>query len=132
MSFWNSKKIKKTRKIHRCEYCGAIVPIGSSCNNETGTYEGDFNNYYLCNRCVTFMDIYRDKSEMELGDFSDELMNTNLLDCPMCGSYNRREYDYKDNMQSISLECDNCDHKWEVDLSLEALEQIKLKDRVSS
>jgi len=119
MSFWESKKVKKTRKLHRCEYCGAMIPIGSSCNNETGTYDGDFNNYYLCNRCLTFMDLYRDKSDEELGEFTEELMNTDLLDCPGCKSSNHREYDFQDNMQNVKLECDDCNHKWTVDLSFE-------------
>jgi len=126
MSFWESKKIKKTRKLHRCEYCGALIPIGSTCNNEVGTYEGDFYNYHLCERCVSFMDIYRDKTESELGDFSDELANTDLLDCPVCNKCNHREYDFKDNKQSISLECDDCGHKWIVDLSLEAIDKLKI------
>ena len=126
MSFWESKKIKKTRKLHRCEYCGAWIPIGSSCNNEVGTYEGDFNNYYLCERCMTFMDIYVDKSEYELGEFSEEVYNSNLLNCPKCKSDNHREHKWSDNMQNIGLQCDDCCHIWVVDLSLEAITKAKV------
>jgi hypothetical protein len=58
MSFWNSKTIKKTRKQHKCEFCGRIILIGSSCSSESGTYEGNFQHYYLCNRCVKFIDVH--------------------------------------------------------------------------
>lgn len=119
MSFWESKKIKKTRKQHRCEYCGADIPIGSSCRNEVGTYEGDFNNYYLCERCVVFLDLFKDNSESELGSFVNDLFESNILSCPECGEHNFREYDFKDNMQAIEIECDDCEAKWTVDLSLE-------------
>ena len=127
MSFWESKKIKKTRKPHRCEYCGAKIPIGSSCRNEVGIWDGDFNHYYRCLRCVLFMDMFRDRQDEELGCLHDEVMDGNLTDCPKCESWNNRNYDWSDDMQSISLECDKCDHKWEVDLSLEALEKLQAK-----
>jgi len=125
MSFWESKKIKKTRKVHRCEYCNILIPIGSSCNNEVGTYEGDFNNYYLCERCLSFIDIFADRSEQELGEFSEELFNTNLLDCPICKNNNRREYEFINNNQSIEIECDDCGNEWVVDLSVEAIDKLK-------
>jgi len=121
MSFWESKKIKKTRKLHRCAYCGGIIPIGSSCNNEVGTYEGDFDNYYLDERCLVFMDLYTDKTETELSNLDDDLQNTDLLDCPKCKKCNHSEYEFDDTKQKLNLECDNCGNKWAVDLSLEAI-----------
>jgi len=126
MSFWESKKIKKTRKLHRCAYCSGIIPIGSKCNNEVGTYEGDFDNYYLCERCLVFMDLYSDKSEIELGNLDDDLANTDLMECPKCKGYNHSKYDYNDDGQSIELECDECGHEWVLDLSLEAIEKLKI------
>ena len=125
MSFWESKDIKKTRKQHTCEYCGTKILIGSSCRNEVGLYEGDFNHYYLCLRCVLFMDMFRDRDNDELGCLHDEVMDNDLLDCPKCKGWNKSEYDWSDDMQSMSLECDNCGHKWMVDLSLEALEKLQ-------
>ena len=125
MSFWENRKIKKTRKDHRCEYCGAKIPAGSSCENNVGTYEGDFNHYYLCERCLVFMDMYRDNSESELGNFVDDVYNSDLLGCPGCGKNNHREYEWSGNTQSVNLKCDNCEHEWSVDLSLEALQGRK-------
>lgn len=125
MSFWDSKKIKKTRKPHRCEYCGAEIPVGSSCDNEVGTFEGDFNNYYLCNRCLVFMDLYRDASNGdELGGIDDEIFDCGILDCPKCGSYRHMNTEWADDMQSIDLTCSDCGEDYTVDISLEALEKI--------
>ncbi len=122
MSFWESKAIKKTRKEHRCEYCGAKIPAGSSCRNEVGTYEGDFNHYYLCHRCVLFMNRFVDKSDRDwLGEFLDALTGTDLLDCPKCKHWNNRDREFTEDMQAVKLECDECGHVWTVDLSLEAL-----------
>jgi len=132
MSFWESKKIKKTRKIHRCAYCGGIISVGSSCNNEVGTYEGDFDNYYLDKRCISFMDLFTDKSETELGNLDDDLANSDLLDCPICGKSNHSEYEFKENKQSLSLECDDCGNRWVLDLSLEAIEKLKIMKRGAS
>lgn len=127
MSFWESKKIKKTRKPHTCEYCGCLIPAGSSCRNEVGTYDGDFNSYYLCERCVLFMDLFRWKASGELGDIFDEIYNTDLMNCPQCKSWRNSDREWIDNRQKIKLECDQCDHKWVVDLSLEALQVIQAK-----
>lgn len=127
MSFWESKKIKATKKSHRCEYCHAIIPVGSSCNNEAGTYEGDFNHYYLCQRCLVFMDVFVDRSEPELGEFVDEVYDSDLLDCPKCGERNHREYQWMHNMQAIAVVCDNCNHEHIVDLSLAVMRSMKLQ-----
>jgi len=124
MSFWISKIVKHTKKPHRCEFCGVKIPVGSSCHNEVGTYCGDFNNYYLCERCRTLLTSKQgpwDNDGDELGEFHDILFDSDMLVCPKCGKSNHREYDYSDDMLSIDLECNNCDHKYTVDLSAKAL-----------
>lgn len=124
MDFWNSKKIKATKKSHTCEYCGRIIPIGSSCRNEVGVYEGDFHHYYLCDRCYFFICNFADTSDGYLGEFWGSLFESDLLQCPKCSSFSHRDYEMSEDKQKIDLECDQCDHKWTVDLSLEALEKI--------
>jgi transcription elongation factor Elf1 len=121
MSFWNSKKVKKTRKIHRCEFCTRKIPIGSSCSSESGVYEGDFQSYYLCNRCNTYIN----SKEIDLedgfsyGDFFDFIYESGKLDCPACGSYRRRDTEWSDNKLSCNIVCDKCDNEYTVDCSFE-------------
>ncbi|MDD5064992.1 MAG: hypothetical protein PHQ35_09595 [Phycisphaerae bacterium] len=130
MGFWESKDIKHTRKEHKCEYCGCRIPAGSSCRNEVGTYEGDFNHYYLCNRCLVFWDKYGDKSSDELGKLEDDLIYSDLMRCPICKKDNERNYKLINNKQAIAIECDNCNHKWTVDLSFEALSEVTHESQI--
>jgi len=132
MSFWNSKKIKSTRKPHRCAYCHSTIPVGSSCHEEVGIYEGEFNHYYLCDRCDLFICLFHDSSETELGEFDDDLFNTDLLDCPECFSSNRRVYEFNTGKQAIELQCDRCDYQWIVDLSLAAMQDLERRIRSES
>lgn len=124
MSFWNSKEIKKTKKTHYCEYCLTDIPVESHCCNEVGTFEGEFNNYYLCDRCRMFIDhfVYFGSGDA-LGSFDDELRDTDLLDCPKCKSSNSNS-EYCDDGTSREMECNNCDNVWTVDLSLDGMAKI--------
>ena len=124
MSFWKSDKIESTRKAHKCEYCNAIIPIGSSCNKEVGTYEGEFNSYYLCNRCVYFLDNFVNREDT-LGFFADDLFYTNILVCPKCIGYKHKSTELYNNSKTIKLECGNCSHIWDVDLGIESLRRYK-------
>lgn len=126
MNFWNSRHVTKTKKEHRCIYCRCKIKTGSSCWHETGTYDGDFNDYRICERCHHLFTDYRQEfiPDNEIGDFFiDDLQNTDILDCPKCGKQNFREYDFSSDCLSISIECDNCDHKYTVDLSIEGIDK---------
>ena len=120
MSFWNSKQIKKSRKDHKCEFCGRKIPKGSSCKYEAGVYEGDFQSYYLCNRCVeAFSEWDIDLSDgFSCGEFYDYAYEHKLADCPECNSSNHRESEWSEDTMSCEYECDNCDHIWTADYSL--------------
>lgn len=126
MSFWNSRHVKKTQKTHKCAYCGSKIPVGSSCFHETGTYDGDFNDYRLCERCGRLINNYRNEfcSENEIGEFTEDLVNTDILDCPNCHKARFSEYDFSEDSLSIEIECDNCDHTYTVDLSFEAIDEF--------
>ena len=42
----------KTRKDHRCIFCGRVIPKGSTnIYHWHGMYDGDFQNSYACNWC---------------------------------------------------------------------------------
>ena len=120
MSFWRNSTIKSTRKEHRCEFCTRVIPIGSTADYCCGVWEGEFQSYYFCTRCSTYVD----RNQIDLsdgfspGDFMEYVLSDSLQ-CPNCGKYNQvREYDWDDSMMLLSLECDNCDHKWTVDYSM--------------
>ena len=46
MTFHSEKTIRKSRKPHRCEYCGGTIPKGSTCMKEAGVWEGSFYTIY--------------------------------------------------------------------------------------
>lgn len=119
MSFWNSKKVKKTRKIHKCEFCFRTIQTGKSCNYESGIYEGEFQSYYMCDRCIEFIS----KHDIDLsdgfcgGEFWDCVQNTNLLDCPKCRSPHHDYLKCSEDGLKYKLECNSCGEEYEVDLS---------------
>lgn len=124
MSFWRSKKIKSVRKVHYCEMCNAKIDIGSSCSYEVGTYEDEFNSYYLCDRCRNLLD--HDKStwlgdDNELIQFEDTLFELGIVQCPKCGKNELEDWHYKySDKLVIKCKC-TCGYEYEVDLSSENL-----------
>jgi hypothetical protein len=53
--FYNERKVKKTRKDHRCFGCRAKILTGSSCFYFTFINEGDFGAEYLCVKCKDYL-----------------------------------------------------------------------------
>lgn len=51
VEFQESRKVKKTRKDHRCTICCRKIPKGFSCWHFTGKAEGKFFSNRLCNTC---------------------------------------------------------------------------------
>ena len=123
MSFWESRT-HRARKKHHCEYCGKVIEVGETYSRETGMYEGDFNDYCLCMRCRNVISYFKYDCSYELGEFADDLFNTDFLECPKCHRNNSRTYDFSQDMSSIKLECDNCDNVYIVDLSEQAIEKF--------
>ncbi|WP_375104075.1 hypothetical protein ACDZ28_04110 [Paenibacillus sp. RS8] len=57
MSTWNKlTRVNKTRKDHKCAATGRTIPSGSSCWNYRGEYEGEFQNWHMCDEAKEFMD----------------------------------------------------------------------------
>ena len=124
MSFWNSRTVSKTRKQYRCELCRAKIEIGTSCQHESGIFEGEFQDYRLCHRCHALLlhgDPWLDEWDNTIGDFADCLFGGDYCRCPKCNQLSWREYDFSDDMMSVTMECDNCDHFYTVDLSADTL-----------
>ena len=119
MEFWKSKK-RKARKPHNCEYCGAGIKVGETYFRESGMAFGDFDDYCLCERCKSVLPYFAEGRD-ELGEFYDDLFNTDICECPKCGSIIHYDYEFADNMKKIDLECDECGHCYTVDLSAEAI-----------
>ncbi len=127
MGFWKSV-VHKASKEHICIYCGKAIKIGEEYNRETGKTGGEFYDYCLCSRCRWVIDSIDIDHDGELGDFAETLWNYDLIACPSCGSSNLREYDFTDNIQKISCECDDCDEKWIADLSIDGLKHMAQLD----
>ena len=71
-AFCEEKHIKKTRKPHKCVFCGRTIPAGSpNIYNWAGLYEGDFQNSYACNWCEDHESRLVDTWDNEILDFWD-------------------------------------------------------------
>lgn len=123
--FWSSVIVKKSRKKHRCEYCGAVIEIGSSYSRESGKYEGEMQDYALCLRCRKLLDSNDPTWECdgELGNFHEAFMDSKFIKCPHCGSCFVGDVSYCTDMMRVTIVCDHCDEIYRVDLSADNLLQ---------
>lgn len=125
VEFWESRQIKKSRKPHICEYCFGIIPKGSSCSNEKGKSDGDFCNYYLCNRCYDLLSSRKepwvDGWDDYLGEFTEALFCTDIVRCPKCNSNSLNDFEFYDNMMTIFVECEDCGHHYSIELTSDLL-----------
>ncbi len=126
MSFWESRKINKTRKEHLCEYCETIIKTGTSCYNEKGVCNGDFNNYYLCNRCHDVLPINDDNDGL-LGEFCEDFMTQGYIKCPECGYRHQSKLEMAEDKLSCKCECSNCEEEWTQDLSAESVNKLVME-----
>ena len=121
MGFWNSSK-HEARKEHKCQYCQKKILIGETYHRETGTYDGEFNDYCLCERCRWFLTNI-DNEGGELGYFFDSIFEFDIINCPSCNSINIRDYKMSDDIQRMKCVCGECDTEWVSDLSLNSLKE---------
>jgi hypothetical protein len=131
MSFWNSTHISKSRKDHKCEFCNVIIPKNSFCWNEAGTFDDDFSNYYLCERCKKLIcsgsETWTDDYDNELLNFYDCLYESDIINCPKCNSTDIDIVEYSDDRMSCKIECNECDNIYSLDLSAENLLKTEIK-----
>lgn len=71
-AFCDTRAIKKTRKPHKCDFCGRIIPKGSiRILNWKGLWDGEFQNSYACNWCNGHQDRLVDDWDNSMLDFWD-------------------------------------------------------------
>lgn len=126
MSFWNSKQ-RKARKEHTCMYCGKRILIGEIYSHESGCIEGYMENYCLCDRCKKVLPYMKQSCETnDLGNLIDEVIDSDMLMCPECGSCAYDTYDMSQDHSSINCKCDN-GHEYTVDLSFDSIRDYFVK-----
>lgn len=47
----STERVHKTRKPHRCDGCGKMIPAGSSATNNSGLFDGKWFSDYTCDTC---------------------------------------------------------------------------------
>jgi len=112
MSFWKTK-IVKTRKLHRCAFCGSVIPVKFNAEYNTGLHDGEFQSYYFCMFCKEFTEKY----ECDLADgFSTGEMYDYIDETCTC---NNRLHPIKHDIKEGVLEFDYDDCEIVVKMSYE-------------
>lgn len=88
----------KTRKPHRCEFCGRIIPSRTpNILHWKGMWDGEFQNSYACNWCEDNQKYLVDDSNNEISDFGEslrEVIFVNELDVLEDATYYEGDGDY--------------------------------------
>lgn len=71
MSFWNSTKIKATRKPHRCAWCCTRIPQGSRAVSWASHWDGSFCSGWMHPECEAASDEAMKQSPGEYIEFGD-------------------------------------------------------------
>jgi rubrerythrin len=115
--FISSKHIKKTRKEHKCAYCGRKIDIGESCANWVGKFDGYFECLYGCQTCHELRDYFSDDGYCD-PDYVQSFIDDKIYKwkCPICDE-ERDDFDLdtKNNVVEITC-CGSLNHKHIYDL----------------
>lgn len=118
MNLWNNfRHIKNSRKEHVCVFCNQKIPIGSRYTRFVGEWQGDFQNWCLCDFCNDYYNYFNLDWSEGISDLSNELQECILSDykCSSCG-HERVDYEYSTAQSIIIFDCDACGHKETVSL----------------
>jgi len=108
------KEIRKTRKIHRCEYCGRIIQKSESAKYVFFVDSGDNGSYYLCDWCNEYIKDIETRSQGYIGEF--EFSYGDLHEHVREYLHGRKYEDYKvDTTKGIILITDE-DETYELEL----------------
>jgi len=122
MSFWNSRHLK-ARKQHICIYCNKAILPGETYWRETGTFDGDFNDYCLDEVCKVAVHKFVENGE-ELGNLFESLTAQGIVECPDCKSdyvsFKRRE----NGTHKYHCTCNRCDREWEIEITEEMINEV--------
>ena len=111
MSFWNSRHLT-AKKEHKCIYCGKKILIGERYHRETGTFEGDFNDYCLCELCKPVVMKYDEGEELS------SLFQNSVIECPKCKNDYLNFKRLEPSIHKYKCTCHKCKHEWEHELTL--------------
>jgi hypothetical protein len=50
--FYRERPMRKSKVLHKCEYCQQDIPVGSSCMEISGKHMLRFFFYYVCVECL--------------------------------------------------------------------------------
>ena len=79
--FFNQDKHVKTRKEHRCEYCGKMIPKGTpGVLYESGSFDGYMFARYACSECQPYINDFWDYMGGESADIQFDWEDF-LADC---------------------------------------------------
>lgn len=76
--FYNVQKIKKSKKIRKCQCCGSEIQQGEPYEIHTGKYEGDFFSFKICPICSKILAYWCSdlgNGEFNLDDLIGDLWN---------------------------------------------------------
>lgn len=103
---YSQRRIKATRDAHVCEYCGSVIPAGSSSLYEHGIFERRAFRRYCCHACEPFIYDFWDYMDGEAyiieADFYEFVkcfriphpVLTCEIECPSCGKFRVMRYEW--------------------------------------
>lgn len=107
-------KLVKTRKKHRCETCGRVIPSGKKALSFHGMYDGDWQNWYMCGFCADhdFTPYDEPVNEDAFNDWLYEEYGACPYGCK--GKRYSNTWEWSENHEFATFECDECGKKWHI------------------
>ena len=120
MSDFGEYRFVKTNKPHECITCERIIPKGKKAYNYNGMYEGDWQNWYMCEPCEQ-LNVCEDNEEICGEEFHMWLIESKHAECPKCKGIDEKgtrhgyhsAYKWDEKKETLHFECELCGHKWE-------------------
>ena len=81
-------------------------------HRETGTFEGEFNDYCLCELCRPIVMKY------DSGEELSSLFENSEIECPECKKRRIRFKRFEEGTHKYNCTCRDCGHEWEHELTL--------------
>lgn len=118
--FFDSRIVKRTRKDHKCIYCGRTIPKGSKdVFNWGGKCDGDMQNSYACHWCNEHSQDLCD-DDGYIGDFWDSLREYIFCDLfdkfKECDCIDEQEFvgniEVRFEGNYLTFVCEDCGKEW--------------------
>ena len=125
MSDFGSYKHVKTRKPHKCIYCGRVIPVGLKARIFKGMWEGNWQNWYACGFCEKNVEPeYAETSEGINGDeFSEWFWDSEHFHCNKCENKHGRHCNNWDwiDLTHIKVSCGDCENERIVEIPIKGV-----------